>query len=130
MFNRVKASWALNSKSAAKIAGFIALLALALLRVSTVTTVNAQSANDPGVRGGPPGAGNWFTTLTKEQQGEFQIIFSNFVEQNESPPEKGEMSSEQAWAQDLILIPATAVITFRPSAGRVRRSISCSRSIS
>jgi len=83
MFNRVKASWALNSKSAAKIAGFIALLALALLRVSTVTTVNAQSASDPGVRGGPPGAGNWFTTLTKEQQGEFQIIFSNFVEQNE-----------------------------------------------
>ena len=59
--------------------------AAAVLATSCIPT-SAQTVKtpvDPGVRGGPPGAGNWFTNLTAQEQEEFQILFSNFVEQNE-----------------------------------------------
>jgi len=83
MFNSGKASLASSPKSAVRVSIFLTLLIFGLLRFTAIMVVHAQSASDPGVRGGPPGAGNWFTNLTAEQQGEFQILFSNFTEQNE-----------------------------------------------
>src|SRR5262249_8912188 len=81
MSRRVKAGSGSNSQTAVKLGLFAAVLTLLVLGVSGA--VQAQTATDPGVRGGAPGAGAWYTNLTSDQQAEFEIIFSNFVEQNE-----------------------------------------------
>jgi CxxC motif-containing protein (DUF1111 family) len=83
MFNSGKVGSASSSKSAVRVSILLTLLVFGLLRFTAIMVVHAQTASDPGVRGGPPGAGNWFTNLTPLEEGEFQILFSNFVEQEE-----------------------------------------------
>lgn len=83
MFNSGKPTQITSARSAVRISLLLALLIVGLLRLTANMVVHAQSASDPGVRGGPPGAGNWYTSLPSDMMEQFQILFSNFVEQNE-----------------------------------------------
>jgi len=83
MVNSGKAKLASTPRAAVRIGALVAMLIVGLLRFTANVTVHAQTASDPGLRGGPPGAGNWYTTLPPNMMEQFQILFSNFVEQNE-----------------------------------------------
>ena len=83
MSDPVQARLVSNWKMAAKIGMTVGLLVLALLRFNPIMVVQAQTAVDPGVRGGPPCAGAWYSNLDPEMYAAFPVYFSNFTEINE-----------------------------------------------
>jgi CxxC motif-containing protein (DUF1111 family) len=61
----------------------IAVAVLSFVPLALVVGVRAQSsAQDPGVRGGPPGAGTFFSTLTSNQKAVEGTITGTFTEIN------------------------------------------------
>ncbi len=86
MFNSGKTSLASSPTSALRASILLTLMVLGVLRFAAVVVVHAQTASDPGVRGGPPGAGNWVTNVNGNEPGEFLILFSVFGEENEVKP--------------------------------------------
>ncbi|HEV2177734.1 MAG TPA: di-heme oxidoredictase family protein [Terriglobia bacterium] len=72
----------LCNRLARNLKGVFMVATVALLATGTASRLKAQTATDPGVRGGPPGAGQFIAGLDSDQQGTEQEVSLIFKEVN------------------------------------------------